>query len=165
MVSMSPRWPSEKLCADAAGGVPQSASANSTGASKRNEAMGKILLVKAGFPKTFGRRLNLILVAVFAGQRLCSDDVVSLDPSGRADGETGLCARRKFARGLVVAAEKGGLRRRQIGLREISLSAVGHRELGIAERSLGLSCHRRAQNRNCFFRIGFIISCHERLPK
>jgi hypothetical protein len=32
---------SEKLCADAAGGVPQSASTNSAGASKRNEGIGK----------------------------------------------------------------------------------------------------------------------------
>jgi hypothetical protein len=32
---------SEKLCADAAGGAPQRASANNAGASKRNEGIGK----------------------------------------------------------------------------------------------------------------------------
>src|ERR1700720_103909 len=153
MVSMSPRWPSEKLCADAEGGVPQSASANSAGASRRNEGICKILLVKAGFVTG----LNLFLVAVLTGQRLCSDDIVGLDPSGRADGETGFRARGELARGLVIAAEKGGLRRCQIGLREISLSAIGHCELGIAERRLGLSCHRRSQNRNRFLGIGFIV--------
>jgi hypothetical protein len=41
MVSISPRWLSEKLCADAAGGAAQSASANNAGANKRNEGIGK----------------------------------------------------------------------------------------------------------------------------
>jgi hypothetical protein len=37
---MSPRWMSEKLCADADGGALKSASANSAGASRRNEGIG-----------------------------------------------------------------------------------------------------------------------------
>ena len=41
IASMSPFWVSEKLCADAAGGVAQSASANKAGASRRNEGIGK----------------------------------------------------------------------------------------------------------------------------
>src|SRR6202171_6615864 len=99
-------------------------------------------LGESRFPKSFVTGLNLFLVAVWTGQRLCSDDIVGLDPSGRADGETGFRARGEFARGLVVAAQKGGLRRSQIGLREIALSAIGHCELGIDERRLGLPRHR-----------------------
>src|SRR5258708_1471489 len=41
MVSISPRWVSEKLCADVACGMPQSASANNAGASRRNEGIGR----------------------------------------------------------------------------------------------------------------------------
>jgi hypothetical protein len=40
MSSMSPRWVSEKFCADAAG-APHNARANNAGASKRNEGIGK----------------------------------------------------------------------------------------------------------------------------
>ena len=44
--SMSPRWASEKLCAEAAGGAPQSSELPSrAGASRRNEGIGKILYV------------------------------------------------------------------------------------------------------------------------
>src|ERR1700730_5226201 len=163
MVSISPRWVSEKLWADAAGGVPQSASTNSAGASKRNEGMRNPLGESRPW-KTFIRRLNF-LVAVLARQRLCSDDIVGLDPSGSADGETGFRARREFARGLVVAAKKGGLRRCKIGLRVISLLAIGHCELAITERRLGIACHRRPQNRDRFVGIGLIIGRHEGLPK
>src|SRR5258708_33631401 len=140
MVSISPRWPSEKLCADAVGGVPQSASANSAGASRRNKDIGKSS-GESRFPKTFVLWLDLFLVAVLARRRLCSDDIVGLDPTGRADGETGFRARGEIACGLVVAAKIGGLRRCQIGLREIFLSAIGHCELAIAERGLCLPSH------------------------
>src|SRR3981081_2814667 len=116
MVSISPRWAAEMLCADAAGGVPQRASVNRAGASRRNERIGKNPLGEKPALKAWGRRLNLFLVAVLAGHRLGSDDVVGLDPSGRADRETGFCARGEFARGLVVATQEGGLRRSQIGL-------------------------------------------------
>src|SRR6266516_1915188 len=106
----------------------------------------------------------LFLVALLAGQRFGTDDVIGLDPAGGADSETGFCARGEFAGGLVVAAKEGGLCGSQIGLREIPLSAIGHCELGIAERRLGLSRHRRTQNRNCFLGVGLIIGCHQRLP-
>src|ERR1700720_2108087 len=147
MVSISPRWLSEKLCADAEGSVPQSASANNAGASRRSEGIGKFLLVKAGVRK-FVRRLNSFLVALLAGRRFGTDDVVGLDPSGRADSETGFCTRGEVARGLVVVAKEGGLCGSQVGLREIPLSGIGHCELGIADRRLALSRHRRTKNRN-----------------
>src|ERR1700730_5367020 len=170
MVSISPRWPSEKLWADAAGGMPQSASTNSAGASKRNEGMTNPLGESRSW-RTFIRRLDFLvavfarLVAFLARHGLCSDDIIGLDPSGRADGEAGFRARSEFARGLVVAAKEGGLCRCQIGLRVIPLSAIGHCELGITERRLGLACHRRPQNRDRFVGIGLIIRRHEGLPK
>jgi hypothetical protein len=48
MVSISPRWLSVKLCADA-GGAPQSANISSAGARKRNEGMDQSSRVEAGF--------------------------------------------------------------------------------------------------------------------
>src|SRR5215471_15637372 len=78
-------------------------------------------------------------VAVLAGQRLCRDDVVGPDPSGRADRETHFGARCEFSRGLLVAAQVGGLRRGEIGLRVISLPAIGHGKLGVAERRLAFA--------------------------
>jgi hypothetical protein len=41
MASMSPRWVSEKLWAEAGNGAPQRAIANKAGARKRNEGIGK----------------------------------------------------------------------------------------------------------------------------
>src|ERR1700674_4958623 len=57
------------------------------------------------FPKTFVLRLNLFLVALLAGQRLCTDDIVGLDPSGRADSETGLRAVFSSRRRKAACAE------------------------------------------------------------
>src|ERR1700730_6518789 len=105
----------------------------------------------------------LVAVAVLAGQRLCSNDVVGLDPTGGTDGETGFGARGEVAGGLVVAAKKRGLGGSQVGLCEISLPAIGHRQLRIAEWRLGLPCHRRTQNRDCFVGEGFIIRGDQRL--
>src|ERR1700738_129187 len=98
-------------------------------------------VLKAGIRKNL-RQVGLLLVALLAGQRLCGNDIIGLDPSGGADRETGFCARSEIAGGLVVAAKKGGLCGSQIGLRVISLSAVGHCELGITERRLGPACTR-----------------------
>src|SRR6267154_1950764 len=74
-------------------------------------------LGESRFSKNLVRRPCVFLVAVLAGHWLCSDDVVGLDPSGRADRETGLGTRGKLARGLAVDAKEGGLCRSQIGLR------------------------------------------------
>src|SRR5688572_5760860 len=79
-------------------------------------------------------------------QRLGTHDVVSLDPAGRADGEPRLGAGSEVAGGLAVAAQEGGLGGREIGLRIVSLPAIGHRELGKAERRFRLARHRRAQD-------------------
>src|SRR5665213_2752288 len=154
MVSMSPRWVSEKLCADAPWGRPQSASANRAEASRRNEGICKSSLVNSGFRTAAAGLVHpgclkcldwsrRVLVAL---GRLGDDDIVGLDPSGSADGETGLGAGGQFARGLVVAAQIGGLGRGQIGLRVISFSAIGHGKLRIAQRRLGFAGHRGPQN-------------------
>jgi len=195
MVSISRAGLSEKLCADCSRGrAAECEPANSAGASKRNEAW-ENPLGESRLPKTFGRRLNLILErddfssnrhpalsfclsmifsengthfsgscssCCFGRAVACSDDVVSLDPSGRADGER-VFARDASSRAVLLSPRRKAAAPTPDRPARISLSAIGHRELGIAERSLGLSCHRRTQNRNCFFRIGFIISC-QRAP-
>src|SRR6185312_13631509 len=168
--SMSSRWASEKLCAEAADGAPQSASASRAGASRRNEGIGKFLWVKAdwGKPRWSGMtavRRDRCLVVLLTGRRPCGDDIIGPDPTGGADRETGFRPRGEIACGLVVAAKVGGLRRSEIGLCQISLSGVGHRELGKAERRLGLPRHRRPQDRDRFVGIGLIIGAHEGLPK
>src|ERR1700712_4161559 len=167
MASMSPRWPAGKLSANASRGAPQRAIIRTAGANWRNEGIGKILLVKGRLSRFWYAVLMLLvfLVAFLAGHGFGGDDVVGLDPSGRADCETGFGARGEIARGLVVAAQEGRLRRSQVGLCVISLVAIGHRELSIAERRFGLSRHRCSQNRNRFVGIGLVIRRHERLPK
>jgi hypothetical protein len=105
------------------------------------------------------------LVVSGARQRSRADDIIGFNPSRRPNRKPGFRSRGEFARGLVVAAEKSGLRRRQIGLRVVSFSAIGHRELGKTEWGLVLPHHRGAQNRNRFVRVGLIIGSHEGLPK
>ena len=61
---MSPRWLSEKLCAEAASGAPQSASANNAGVRRRNEGIGKSLCGEFPGNSAEGRLLENILVAV-----------------------------------------------------------------------------------------------------
>src|SRR5258707_6682452 len=50
-------------------------------------------------------RLNLLLVALLAGQRFGTDDVVGLDPSGRADSETGF-AREASSRAVLLSPRR-----------------------------------------------------------
>src|SRR3981081_4509724 len=109
MASMSPRWPPEKLSADASRGAPQRAIIRTAAANWRNEGIGKILLVKGRLSRFWYAVLLLLLflVALLAGHGFGGYDVVGLDPSGRADCETGFRARGEFTRGLVVAAEEG----------------------------------------------------------
>ena len=126
----------------------------------------QILLAKAG-SKTLRKPVcnrRLSSCCFWPGSGLAATISSALTHPGVPIGETGFCARGKFARGLVVAAQKGGLRRRQIGLRIVALAAIGHRELGIAERRLGLPRHRRAQNRNRFLGVGLIIGATSACP-
>src|ERR1700733_6512530 len=153
MTSMSPRWLSEKLCADAAPGRAQTASANKAETSRRNEGIGKSSFREIRFRK----RRPPVDGALVALRRLGGDDVVGPDPTGGTDGETGLGPRGQFARGLVVAAKIGGLSRGQIGLRVISFSAIGHGELHEAQRRLVLACHRRPQNPDRLLGIRLIL--------
>src|SRR3954469_20222301 len=53
MVSMSPGWVSEKLCAGAVNGVPQSASANNAGARKRGKRKRSAKKRNEGIGKSF----------------------------------------------------------------------------------------------------------------
>src|SRR5436190_19677948 len=176
MASMSPRWISEKFWAEAGSGAPPRAIANRAGARKRNEGIGKSFCGE--FPGNSCERrrweylsgsivvqLGLILVVFLAGKQPGAHNVVSLDPSRRPDREPRLGPGGEIARGFVVAAEVGGLGRCQIGLRVVSLSAIGHGELGVADRCLGFARHRGAQNRDCLLGVGLIVGRHERLPK
>src|SRR3954452_10545042 len=100
ITSMSVRWASEKLSADAGAAAPNMASANSAGASRRSEGMGK-----SSYPKQVSENvpadLSLGRDVVVSGvvrvelvtRRLGCHDVVGLDPTGGADGETGFRAR------------------------------------------------------------------------
>src|ERR1700733_7515193 len=136
MTSMSPRWLSEKLCADAAPGRAQTASANKAETSRRNEGIGK-----SSFREIrFRNRRPPVDGALVALRRLGSDDVVGPDPTGGTDGEAGLGPR---------------------GLRVISFSAIGHGELHEAQRRLVLACHRRPQNPDRLLGIRLILGRHE----
>src|SRR5947209_20560877 len=112
MASMSVRWASEKLSADAGTAAPNMASANSAGASRRSEGIGKssypeqVSKKRPGGPKrgvVTSRWQILSEDVVLVARRFRRHDVVGLDPSGRADGESGFRARGKLAGGLVVA--------------------------------------------------------------
>src|SRR5215472_2710180 len=174
IASMSLRWVSVKLCADADNGAPNTASASRTGTSRRNKGivnpfkrggLSKTLIPRvAEFISLYApwlRRVRRLsdhaLIILRAGQRLRGDDIVGPDPAWCADGKARLGARGEFAGGLVVAA--------QIGFRVISFLAIGHRQLAEAQRRLGLACHRGAKDRNRFVRVRLIISGHQRLPK
>src|ERR1043166_1961927 len=108
ILSISPRCGSAKLCAAASAGTPHNASANSADWKIRSEGIGKSSRAKQG--RTC-REVGYLkrLVVLLAGHRSGADDIVGLDPSGRADGEAGLGARSEVARRLVVAAQVSGL--------------------------------------------------------
>src|SRR6202021_3927284 len=87
MVSISPRWPSEKFSADAAG-VTHSASANRAGMTRRKGGIGESswvsfsgqVVVKTGFSKNLVGRVGLFVVAYF--QLLTSVALVQLPLGG-----------------------------------------------------------------------------------
>src|SRR5450631_3188079 len=159
MVSISPRCASVKLCAEAGRGAPRSASASSAGTIRRNEGIRK----SSRWTRDPSKK-NAWLIGA-AGQRLCRDDIVGLDPSGRADREPGFRTRGQLASGLVIAAKEGGLCGGQIGLGVVALPAIGHRELGVTKRRFALPCHGSAQDGNGLVSIGLIFRGHERLPE
>ena len=73
--------------------------------------------------------------------------------------------RREFARGLVVAAGEGGLRRGEIGVGEIILAAVGHRQLRIGVGGFRLLEQRGAQQRDRLVRHLGVVGGDERLSE
>src|SRR4051812_31774130 len=79
------------------------------------------------------------LVVSLSGKRFGAHNIVSFDPSGGPDRKAGLGPGGEITRGLIVAAQEGGLGRGQIGLRIVTLAAIGHRELHVADRRLGLA--------------------------
>ena len=121
--SISPRCAPEMLCACPA-----------TRAERQHEAGGERRDVRSKRMEFSPFRIRC--ASATRAAVLGAYDIVGLDPTGRADREAGLGARRKLARGLVVAAHEGGERRGKIGLREVALAAIGHGELGIAVRPI-----------------------------
>src|ERR1700741_1304472 len=117
----------------------------------------------------FGKPLHTFpdhaLVALLARHRLGRDDVVGLDPSGRADSEACFRARGELACGLVVAAQIGGLGGGKGGLRIVSLPSISHGKLGKAERRLALACDCRPQDGNRLVSIGLVVGGDQRLPQ
>src|SRR5579863_7805281 len=76
------------------------------------------------------------------------DDIVRSDPAGRADRKAHLGARREFARRLVVATRERRLRGREVGIGDVTLTAIGHGELLIGVARFGLLGQRRTQERD-----------------
>src|SRR4051812_23189807 len=79
-------------------------------------------------------QVGLFLVVFLPRRWLGTHNVVSLDPARRADGEPCFRPRSQIPGGLVVAAKIGGLGGGEVGLRVIALAAIGHGELGVADR-------------------------------
>src|SRR5258706_14948561 len=124
MCSISPRCGAEKLCArDGAGSISRAAVA--AAASRRG-------VMVIGFFLCDGLVSGGSLGQAAGIERLEAGDVVGLDPARRTDGETRLGAGGDLARGLVVAADEGGLGGGEVGLREVAFAAIRHREIVIA---------------------------------
>src|ERR1700722_11071173 len=115
MPSISCRWSSVNDCADTGGAISIVAATNEAKSAgrqfrKTNSIMGL----------SFSRSLSQWILT---GVLVEGDNVVGPDPTGRPDRKSRLGPRREFARGLVVAARKGRLRRGQIGICEIVFAA------------------------------------------
>src|SRR5262245_40143707 len=84
-----------------------------------------------------GREVNFIGVGPLsrAAERalrwLQAGEIVGFDPPGRSDREARPRARGDLARGLDVAAHEGGLRGGEIGVGQVVLEAVGHRQVAV----------------------------------
>src|SRR5215472_1469627 len=81
-------------------------------------------------------------------------DIVRLHPTGRADREAGLGARRELARGQQLAAHERGLGGGKVGAREIALAAIGHGELGIGFGRFRLPPQRVLKQRHRLLAMG-----------
>src|SRR5262245_39468087 len=86
---------------------------------------------------TNGRETNfigvhpLLLAAERALRWLQAGEIVGFDPAGRSDRKARPGARGDFTRGLEVAAHEGRLRGGEIGVGQVVLEAVGHRQLAV----------------------------------
>src|ERR1700688_99559 len=78
--------------------------------------------------------------------------------AGRSNGKSLLGPGGKLPRRLVVAAGEGGLRRREIGVGQIALVAIGHRQLQIGVGRLGLLGQRRTQQRDGFLDLFGVVA-------
>src|SRR5712675_1170076 len=107
MRSISPRCGGEKLCArDGAGSISRAAVA--AAASRRGVMFIRFFLCD-GVP------LGDSWTHAAGFGRLEAGDIVGLDPARRTDRETRLGAGGDLARGLVVAADEGGLGGGKVG--------------------------------------------------
>ncbi len=102
-----------------------------------------------------GRRSNVIIVrpsvirprkALCGGLRLAMSS--ALTQPGEPTGKARLGAGGDLARGLDVAAHEGRLRGGEIGVGEVALLAIGHRQLAVAVGRFRLARHRRLQQRH-----------------
>src|ERR1043166_3170469 len=148
MRSSSPRWASLKLCARAGTAATTAINRAAVVVSKRRIA----------FP-------YLSVMARGAGRGFIGDDVVGANPPGRTGGKAGLGAGGEIARGAVVAAGKRRLRRREIGFGQVALAAVGHGELAVAVRHVGLARDRGAQQRDRLLGLLDLVGGDQRLAE
>src|SRR5258708_34669193 len=74
--------------------------------------------------------------------RLIAGDVVGLDPARRSDREAALGPGRHLASGPEVAAHESRLRGREVGMCEIVLDTVRHREMALRISRFRLARHR-----------------------
>src|SRR5579872_4161404 len=114
MVSIASRCPSVKVCAEAADGAATNASANRAGESRRSGDISNSFLAGCSESGLLVRlwggigipvrsetstlilractKLEVGRIVLLCNRQLCRHDIVGLDPSRRADGETGLGA-------------------------------------------------------------------------
>src|SRR5437763_13454821 len=138
MRSISPRWVSENDWARAGSAASASTAAATAITSGRSRRCIE----------------NFLSVAAGSRRRLVGYDIVGPDPTGRSRGKPNFGSPRELARGLELAARKRRLGRREIRFGEISLLAIGHRQLTVAVGHIGLAGHRHPQQRN---RLGGVL--------
>src|SRR5579863_2385359 len=91
------------------------------------------------------------------------DDIVGAYPAGGTDGKSLLGPLGEFARGLVVAAGKSSLCRGEIGVGEIVVAAIRHRQRRIGAAVFWLLDQRSAQERDRLVRQLGVMTGDQRL--
>src|SRR5262249_28913735 len=112
MRSTSPRWLVENSSAWVAGGTAMATTATQAAIRRSIDVMEDSSLLSFGVGVWFN---------VY--------NIIGLDPTGRTDRQFGLGARGQLTRSFDVAARKCCLSRGKVGIGDIALAAIGHREL------------------------------------